>query len=343
VVDDNATCRQILAATLQQWGIKAAVAESGPAALALIAQAKGCGNPFRCVLVDARMPDMDGFLLAQRLARLDDPADGNEVKGKAPSENRGAGAGLLAQPGIIMMLTTTYQRDDAVRCRELGITTQLVKPFQPRELLAALLAALRIPHAEAERPALAEVAPLCGLPARLDSARRPAPRRATAVPRRARVPSGDAGEGQRKLRVLVVEDSAVNRQLIVRLLEKRGHTSEVAANGREAMAILERAGLGSFDLVLMDVQMPEMDGFEATAAIREREKACGIHLPIIALTAYALQGDLERCLAAGMDGYLPKPVRAGELFSAVEGLSELTTEGGAGAREDPGGQEGRAE
>jgi CheY-like chemotaxis protein len=125
--------------------------------------------------------------------------------------------------------------------------------------------------------------------------------------------------------VLVVDDSPVNQTLAVRLLEKRGHTVVVAGNGREALAALER---GPFDVVLMDVQMPEMDGLQATAALRVREKGTGRHTPVIALTAYALKGDRERCLAAGMDGYLTKPVRAECLYQALEGLAP---EGGAGS------------
>ncbi len=112
------------------------------------------------------------------------------------------------------------------------------------------------------------------------------------------------------LRILVAEDNAVNQKLIVRLLEKRGHSVQVVPNGRDAVEIL--AGT-SFDLVLMDMQMQVMDGFEATIEIRKREEHGGVHLPIIALTAYAMKGDRERCLTAGMDGYLTKPIRGNEL------------------------------
>jgi CheY-like chemotaxis protein len=123
------------------------------------------------------------------------------------------------------------------------------------------------------------------------------------------------------LRVLVAEDNAVNQRLVVRLLEKRGHRIEVAANGREALAALRKA---SFDLVLMDVQMPEMDGFEATAAVRAREKSEGAqtHQPIIALTAHAMKGDREKCLVAGMDGYLTKPIRVEELDELLKSYME---------------------
>jgi CheY-like chemotaxis protein len=112
------------------------------------------------------------------------------------------------------------------------------------------------------------------------------------------------------LRILLVEDNAVNQVLAARLLEKRGHSVTVAGNGKEALAVLERQ---SFDLVFMDVQMPEMDGLEATAAIRDKEKRSGKHLPVIAMTAHAMVGDRERCLAAGMDDYLTKPIRPDEI------------------------------
>lgn len=112
------------------------------------------------------------------------------------------------------------------------------------------------------------------------------------------------------LRILVAEDNLVNQRLVVRLLEKRGHRVVVAANGKEALAALEKE---TFDLILTDVQMPEMDGFEATAAIRRKEKSRGLHQIIVAVTAPAMKGDQERCLAAGMDGYLGKPIRPQEL------------------------------
>jgi CheY-like chemotaxis protein len=115
----------------------------------------------------------------------------------------------------------------------------------------------------------------------------------------------DAVFPNKPLRILLTEDNLVNQRLAVRLLEKQGHTALVASNGREALDVLDRE---RFDIALLDVQMPEVDGFEATAQIRAREQAGGGHLPIVAMTAHAMSGDRERCLAAGMDGYLPKPI-----------------------------------
>jgi CheY-like chemotaxis protein len=122
-------------------------------------------------------------------------------------------------------------------------------------------------------------------------------------------------ENKHRARVLLVEDNAVNQTLAVRLLEKRGYSVKVAGNGR---AGVEDSEGEQFDVVLMDIQMPGMDGFEATAAIREREKLTGGHVPIIAMTAHAFRGDQERCLSAGMDDYVSKPIRTSELVSKIE-------------------------
>ena len=125
----------------------------------------------------------------------------------------------------------------------------------------------------------------------------------------------DGAKLQSGLNILVAEDNLVNQTVVSRFLEKKGNHVTVVNNGREALLALERE---SFDLVLMDVQMPEMDGLEATTIIRAREQADGGHLPVLALTAYAMKGDEDRCLHAGMDGYVSKPVRPEELFAAIE-------------------------
>jgi two-component system sensor histidine kinase/response regulator len=121
----------------------------------------------------------------------------------------------------------------------------------------------------------------------------------------------------------LAEDNAVNQKIACRVLEKQGHQVTIAPDGREALAALERE---NFDVVLMDVQMPEMDGFETTAAIRVRERDTGKRLPIIAMTAHAMQGDRERCLAAGMDGYIAKPIRVRELIELLEKFSAAAQE-----------------
>ena len=185
----------------------------------------------------------------------------------------------------IMMLTSAGHRGDAVRCQELGVVAYLLKPVRQSELREAVARALGAPKQEG------------------------------AIPLITRYSLQDAQEQRKSLRILVVEDNLVNQRLAVRLLEKRGHHAAVAGNGRQALEALEKA---RFDLVLMDMQMPEMDGFEATAAIRQREGANGLHLPIVALTAHAMKGDREKCLAAGMDGYLSKPIRSQELDAVLQ-------------------------
>ena len=186
----------------------------------------------------------------------------------------------------IMMLTSTGHRGDAARCRELRIAAYLTKPISQSELFKAIVRVLDKSKSKAKPAAL--------------------------------VTAYTLQEGKKKFRVLLVEDNAVNQRLAMRLLEKQGHRVTVAPNGREALAALDH---DAFDVVLMDVQMPEMDGFEATAAIRVREQSTGRHLPIIAMTAYAMRGDQERCLAAGMDGYIAKPIKAQELIALLERFS----------------------
>jgi CheY-like chemotaxis protein len=141
-------------------------------------------------------------------------------------------------------------------------------------------------------------------------------------PASAAQPQGPAPTAQRRLRILLAEDNVVNQKVAVRMLENQGHTVVVVENGKATLAALERQ---PFDLVLMDVQMPEMDGFEATALIRQKERGTGRHLPVIAMTAHALSGDRERCLAAGMDDYVTKPIQPDEFFRTIAGVSLTAT------------------
>jgi CheY-like chemotaxis protein len=131
-----------------------------------------------------------------------------------------------------------------------------------------------------------------------------------------------------RLRILLAEDNPVNQLLATKLLQKQGYSVTVANDGREALTMLQEAAPDQFDLVLMDVQMPQMDGFEVTAAIRKKEKSNGRHLPIVAMTAHAMKGDRERCLESGMDDYLTKPVRAGQLYETMAAVVTRAREKG---------------
>jgi CheY-like chemotaxis protein len=193
---------------------------------------------------------------------------------------------LATAGAAIVMLTSAGQPGDAVRCRALGVAAYLTKPIRRSELRAAILLALGGQSAERHRPAL--------------------------------VTRHSLRDARHTGRILLVEDNGVNQLIARRLLEKRGHTVVVANNGREALAILVDAASAGFGCVLMDVQMPEMDGFECTAIIRDREQVTGCHLPIVAMTAHAMTGDEARCLAAGMDAYLSKPIDPDDLFDIVE-------------------------
>jgi two-component system, sensor histidine kinase and response regulator len=188
------------------------------------------------------------------------------------------------------MLSSAGQRGDAKRCRELGLAAYLTKPVRQCDLLEAILSALGGTQIK-EGPAVL-------------------------------VTRHSLRESGHRLRILLAEDNAVNQVLAVRLLEKRGHAVIVAGNGKEALAALETQ---AFDLVLMDVQMPEMSGFEATQAIREKEKGSRSHVPIVAMTAHAMVGDKERCLESGMDDYITKPIRTQELNELLERYSHLTS------------------
>jgi signal transduction histidine kinase/DNA-binding response OmpR family regulator len=257
VVDDNGTNRRILQDILTYWQMQPTTVSAGALALAELRRGVAAGQPFDLVLLDAMMPELDGFAVAECIRTAPETA-------RLP----------------VLMLTSSGQLGETARCRTLGVDGYLIKPIKQSDLLDAILTALGNRSAEVE----------------------PVPLRAA-----------DA-TAMRPLRVLLAEDNLVNQKLVTRMLEPHGHVVEVAANGRAALEALERA---AFDLVLMDVQMPEMDGFEATAAIRAAERSSGAHLPIIAMTAHAMKGDRERCLAAGMDAYLAKPVERRELLEVL--------------------------
>ena len=187
----------------------------------------------------------------------------------------------LADIGVIM-LTSGARPGDVQRCERLHIAARLMKPVIQSELFDAVGMALGITD------------------------RRPDRELATA---------NDLTLGTRSLKILLAEDSLVNQKLAVGLLEKYGHAVAVVETGTQA---LDRVQSEAFDVILMDVEMPVMDGIEATIAIRELERRTGGHIPIIAMTAHAMKGDRERCIEAGMDDYVAKPIRVKELFRALQ-------------------------
>jgi signal transduction histidine kinase/DNA-binding response OmpR family regulator len=261
-VDDNPTNRQIIEETLTNWGMRPTLVDSGSAALHALERARESAMPFRLVLIDYQMPEMDGFEVAERINQLD----------------------LGPATTTIMMLSSVDQRCDA-RCKDLNIAACLTKPVRRAVLLKAIRTILGAPAAAVE-------------PLRL------------AAPRALREP----------LHVLLAEDNLVNQRVAVGVLTKRGHTVVVVNNGREALVAL---GAERFDIVLMDMQMPEMDGFQAVAEIRRKEMGTGRHVPIVALTAFARQEDRERCLDAGTDAYLAKPFTAVQLIQTVEKVTPV--------------------
>jgi signal transduction histidine kinase/DNA-binding response OmpR family regulator len=260
VVDDNATNRYILEEMLSNWHMAPTAVTGAKEALVNLARAQERAEPFPLVLLDAQMPEIDGFSLAEAINRN--------------PEFDGA---------TIMMLSSAGQSGDAARCRELGIAAYLTKPVKQSDLFNAILGALGAPTTSLDQI-----------------------RKAPAIKRQ---------QQNNRHSILLAEDHAVNQQLAIRLLEKEGYQVVVAGNGQQAIAAYERQ---PFDLILMDIQMPEMNGYEATAAIREKEKVTGTHIPIIAMTAHAMKGDRERCLEAGMDGYISKPIKPKDLFETMK-------------------------
>jgi two-component system, sensor histidine kinase and response regulator len=256
VVDDNATNRRILDEMLEAWRLRGTSVESGAAALEMLARAADAGDAFQLAIVDALMPDMDGFGLVERIR-----------------QNR-----RFASLKVIM-LTSAGPWGEHGRGRRHAVAS-ISKPVKHSDLLDAILTAMG------------------AAPPAAHATDRPAPSRAL-----------------RPLRVLLAEDNAVNQKVVIGMLANQGHEITVVDNGRDAVAA---AGRETFDVVLMDVQMPGMSGVEATEAIRKAERGSTAHVPIVAMTAHAMTGDRERFLAAGMDGYVSKPLRIDEVLATID-------------------------
>jgi PAS domain S-box-containing protein len=292
VVDDNATNRRILERTLLGWDMLPTLADSGRAALEAMKQASRENRPFRLVLLDAMMPEMDGFTVLRHL--------------RADLEMAGA---------TIMMLSSAAQLSDLGRGQGLDLCSYLVKPLRQSELLDAIRKSLsrtmvnpgKTPESEANGD---ETSPTMS----------PSVTTPCKTPKWLPIP----GKTPRKsLRILLAEDHEVNQKLAVRVLEMNGYEVVVVSDGRQAVDALEDS---KFDVVLMDVQMPVMDGLAATAAIRRREQERGGHIPVIAMTANAMKGDREQCLENGFDDYTSKPIQWKQLMSVIETLGRTTIE-----------------
>ncbi len=261
VADDNETNLKLLTALLENWDCDVETVTDGIGAFDALIKSYAARDPYKLVILDLLMPEMDGFGVVEKIRAQDEL---NETK--------------------IMLLTSAGQRGDASKCRNLGVDAYLTKPIKQSLLLDAVMYSIGIKKAEDDKePHL--------------------------------VTRYTIEEDKRRSRVLLVEDNPTNQKLAQRLLEKRGFTVTTADDGAQALELFEKQ---EFDLILMDVQMPNMDGFETTEAIRSIEEGSDKHVAIIAMTAHALKGDEERCLTAGMDGYLAKPIKPAELMSTIE-------------------------
>jgi PAS domain S-box-containing protein len=262
IVDDNLTNRKILDGQLLNWGMSAALAQSGVDAMEIMKTFASKETPFAVALIDCMMPEMDGFQLASIIKN-------------SPELNKTK----------LVMLSSAAQVGDAEERKRFGLEAWLVKPVKQSELLTCLLTIL----GDTYEP---------------KSAALPKDQKKTA-----------SSIHHKKAKILLAEDNAINRTFAIRLLEKAGHTVVCAENGQEVLNLMETE---KFDLILMDVSMPEMDGYEATRRIRSAEKETSSHIPIIAMTAHALMEDRGRCLEAGMDDYISKPVNTKELFQKID-------------------------
>jgi signal transduction histidine kinase/DNA-binding response OmpR family regulator len=279
-IDDNPINRQILTEQLRNWGFDCAAAESGLLGLAFLERAAELGATVDCIILDYQMPDLNGEEVARRIRLNPGTAD-------VP----------------IVLLTSVDQIETSRMAVECGISAQLNKPARSSALLETVVSVLQISHAQRRRrpsaePSVASVTPI---------------RKAATQPEQ-RIPVA-AQRGPGTVDVLVAEDNEVNQLVFSQILDGLGVSYRIASNGRTAVELHRTV---KPRVILMDVSMPEMSGLDATRAIRAREKDTGVRTPIIGVTAHALKGDKERCLEAGMDDYLSKPVSPNKLQQKLE-------------------------
>lgn len=276
IADDNETSREILARLLADWHMKPIVTADAKTALEQWQSAQIQGEPIRLAVIDAIMPERDGFQLVE------------EIKAKDKVGTK-----------TILMLSSTDRLAFKERCQEVEFDGVLEKPISQSNLFDAIVTVLGVSTIDSIKSS-----DFCKLPAT-----------------------------KRNLNILLAEDTPANRKVAERVLAKRGHQVVSAANGREAVDLFHQ---NLFDVILMDVQMPSMDGFQATEAIRsyEEERHCDKRIPIIAMTAHAMVGDRHRCLAAGMDDYISKPISIRRLVEMVETYGQQGTDNGEAVESD---------
>jgi PAS domain S-box-containing protein len=267
IIDDNLTNRLILQDTTSIWGLLPSEASGGQSGLKELESAKQKGDPYQLILLDKNMPDLDGFEVTQKIKQIPEYAD-------VP----------------IIFLTSSEEKGDRQKAKELGISNFLLKPVNRSKLYDAIINSLAAEGKKKEKSEEQKIESLLK---------------------------------DKSLKILLAEDNLINQKMAVRLLEKQGWQVTVANNGKEAVELIGKNG---FDLVLMDVQMPEMDGIEATAEIRNMEKTSGKHISIIALTANAFEEDKRKCLESGMDAYTTKPIKIKELFGIIEDMFQRYSE-----------------
>ena len=264
IVDDNATNRRVLEEWLRGDKMEPAAVGDGVTAMDALWHGVAQGHPYSLVLLDGRMPDIDGLALASKIRQR-----------KELSATR------------IILLTSGDRPGDLARARQLGIAASLLKPLQRSELMETIRWVMGHDEELEQRP---------------DG------------PGVARPPAAEGVRGL-ALRILVAEDNEFNRDLLEYMLAGQGLSATMVVDGREALRLLERE---RFDLLLLDIHMPELDGFQVVEAIRKREQTTGDHLPVIALTARSRREDREKCLRTGMDDYLTKPFKAADLWAAID-------------------------
>lgn len=281
VVDDNATHREILQAYLRAWAVQVDTVSRGTEAIMRLMRAAVAGQPYQFAIVDQFMPGMDGLALGQAIS--DDPA--------------------LVNTHLIM-LTAFDEKEQGRRALQMGYAAYLTKPVRQAQLRECIETVLKRVGGRHTQPAQPKPLSL------------PEPTLPTATAPLAGAMAAIGNAALRPAAILLVEDQAANQAVVLQQLTKLGYTADFVQNGLEAVERLTQTQHG-YHLVLMDCQMPVLDGFEATRRIREYEQYQGGHITIIALTAQAMKGDQERCLAAGMDDYLTKPMRLNDLKQAL--------------------------